>query len=398
MAMITYPLNNVEYTAEDAELYNSTRTSGVYSGNDFSWTLTEQDNSITVGSGLAWIKNADFSGKVVAHKEPETFDFGIAPLSNGRVDVLAIRFSSVENGTSLVIKKGVEDGSFEIPERSTSEGVYELYLFAVRRNAGALQITSSDITDLRDDRDYCGYMTEAVKDGYAPSLMEHNKGADFRFWVGTEEEYEEQKDNLPPNTFCVTTGGPVILKSWQDVDGITDVGWYRFNSGISAGGVNANYAYMRVDGYNEKHATQTLYLIAGGTRHILKRSLITSTWETDWSWVNPPMVLGEEYKTTEKHAGEYVYAKAVRVGVPNGGGTATVTVIDKKVGDSVNIVDVSGSVGEQGNYDYWWTLNDLSISFVDKRPQDKGSITMSVKSKNADIIGGVAIITIKYTK
>lgn len=309
MAMITYPLNNVEYTAEDAELYNSTRTSGVYSGFDFDWSLTGEDNSITVGKGLAWIKNGDFSGKVVAHKEPETFDFGIAPLSNGRVDVLSIRFSSVENGTSLVIKKGVEDGSFEIPERSTSEGVYELYLFAVRRNAGALQITASDITDLRDDRNYCGYMSEAVKDGYAPSLMEHNKGADFRFWVGTEEEYEEQKDNLPPNTFCLTTGGSVILKSWQDVDEITDVGWYRFNGGISAGGVTANYAYMRVDGYNEKQATQTLYLVVGGNRRILRRHLITSVWEKEWAWITPELDNNKEYKTTEQWGGKPVYTQ-----------------------------------------------------------------------------------------
>ena len=29
MSVITYPLNNIEYTASDAELYNCTRTSGV---------------------------------------------------------------------------------------------------------------------------------------------------------------------------------------------------------------------------------------------------------------------------------------------------------------------------------------------------------------------------------
>ena len=35
MAIITYPLNNIEYTAEDAELYHATRTSGVFANDDF---------------------------------------------------------------------------------------------------------------------------------------------------------------------------------------------------------------------------------------------------------------------------------------------------------------------------------------------------------------------------
>jgi hypothetical protein len=48
-------------------------------------------------------------------------------------------------------------------------------------------------------------MQDSVKPGYAPSLMEHNKGDDFRFWVGTKEEYEAKKGTIPANTFCVIT-------------------------------------------------------------------------------------------------------------------------------------------------------------------------------------------------
>nr|DAG75024.1 MAG TPA: hypothetical protein [Caudoviricetes sp.] len=40
MAIITYPLNNIEYTAADAEIYNCTRTSGVYANTDGDYHLS----------------------------------------------------------------------------------------------------------------------------------------------------------------------------------------------------------------------------------------------------------------------------------------------------------------------------------------------------------------------
>lgn len=207
MAMITYPLNNVEYTAEDAELYNATRESGVYSAADFDFSVTGADTSVTVGDGMAWIKNSMFSGKVVAHKGEETFDFGVSDPSYPRIDVLAITFDSLLNETSLVVKKGVPSISPAIPSISKTENKYELYLFSVLRKAGSSVITESDITDLRDNRLYCGYMQDSIKPGYAPSLMEHNKGEDFRFWVGTLAEYEAYVANeqIPKNVFCIIT-------------------------------------------------------------------------------------------------------------------------------------------------------------------------------------------------
>ena len=68
MAIITYPLNNIEYTAEDAELYLATRTSGVFAGDDFSITVPGDGNTVTIGEGIGWIRNSKFSGKVVANK------------------------------------------------------------------------------------------------------------------------------------------------------------------------------------------------------------------------------------------------------------------------------------------------------------------------------------------
>jgi hypothetical protein len=244
MAMVTYPLNNVQYNAEDAELYNAVRMSGVWGGSAFDADVTGNDTIITIGEGLAWIANTKFSGKVVAQKEPVALDLGVADPSYNRIDVIAIQFNSVENKTDIIVKKGVASSSPEIPERSTTESLYELYLYSVLRTAGSSIISKSNITDLRDNREYCGYMQDAIKPGYAPSLMEHNKGEDFRFWKGTKADYEAQKDTISKNTFCVITDDTTeadILAAIERLsvdyiveEGTTNDGWtYRkWNSGI----------------------------------------------------------------------------------------------------------------------------------------------------------------------
>ena len=108
------------------------------------------------------------------------------------------------------------------------------------------------------------------------------------------------------------------LQNWSDVDTLVCNGWYRFNENIIISEKTYNYAYMRVDAYNDKHATQTLYLIADGKRYTLVRHLITGVWETEWSWVAAPMVVDVEYRTTELFTGKPVYTKRTEVVLPKG--------------------------------------------------------------------------------
>lgn len=41
---------------------------------------------------------------------------------------------------------------------------------------------------------------------------------------------------------------------------------------------------------------------------IIKRELENGSWKP-YEWVNPPMVIGQEYRTTKRHNGQTVYAK-----------------------------------------------------------------------------------------
>lgn len=63
----------------------------------------------------------------------------------------------------------------------------------------------------------------------------------------------------------------------------------------------------------------TLKVVSGVSGHVsqITKTLTNGTW-TSLEWANPPMVLGVEYRTTERYNGKPVYAKAVNVGaLPN---------------------------------------------------------------------------------
>lgn len=321
MAMVTYPLNNTEYYAEDAELYNSTRTSGVWSGEDFDFSADGTSTMVSVGEGLAWIKNSKFSGKVVAHKEAEMFDFGVSDPSYSRIDALAIRYDALENKTYLVVKKGTPSSNPEIPQRSTSETEYELFLFSVLRVAGSKTISNSDITDLRDDENYCGYMQNAVQSGYAPSLVERNKNRNFRFWVGSNGEYEEQKNGLPENTFCIVED-EVLSENLGEFQEEADFesAVFKIVSSMKANEQKfvrfllfwlGNWSWFGTliktsDGYAILEAS------SGISSHASKinKTLSNNVWQP-FEWENPPMLEGVEYRTVQKINNKPIYKKLV---------------------------------------------------------------------------------------
>ena len=162
MAFITYPLNNIDYTAEDAELFHCTRTSGIWAEDSFPISVTGADNNVTIGTGIAWINNEKFSGKVTALKTAKVLDLGIADGRYPRIDVIAIQYSANNNATDVIIKKGTPATNPVRPEIVRSGAVYELYIASVYRPAGATAITASNITDLRMDTAVCGLMADSV--------------------------------------------------------------------------------------------------------------------------------------------------------------------------------------------------------------------------------------------
>ena len=162
MAIVTYPLNNVEYHAEDAELFHVTRTSGIYASNSFPCTATGADNTLLIGKGIGWIKNDEFAGKVFAMKESVSINLGLSDPIYPRIDAVSIVFDANKNNTEIVVHRGTASLNPEEPIVNRNSQLYELRLYHVMRTAGSQHITQEDIVDLRMDPKYCGLMADSV--------------------------------------------------------------------------------------------------------------------------------------------------------------------------------------------------------------------------------------------
>ena len=162
MSVITYPLNETTYSAEDAAMYNFAISSGVATGDDFSCSVTGGDNIVTVSPGIGYINPNRFSGLVVGCRDAQEIDLGLPDAAYQRIDVVALQFDVYKNATNIVVKKGTPAVSPAIPPRTTTETVYELYLCSVLRRPAALSVSASDVTDLRMNPEYCGLMANSV--------------------------------------------------------------------------------------------------------------------------------------------------------------------------------------------------------------------------------------------
>lgn len=250
-----------------------------------------------------------------------------------------------------VLPSILSDSGEELPKDPTP-GIYEQildqYAVTVEAADNATQAAWNAVNEVAAAVDALNRAKRELEEGgFITSLKEHNRGYNFKIWLGTEEEYEEIKDTIGDNVLCLTTDGTskadlieemasrdsavidsfndsindevkayglgyAITKPWSEVDSLVSPGWYKFNNDVSFPGVSSTYAYMLVSAYSAptiRHATQTIYLVDGSKRHTLTRHLLNGVWEAEWAWESPPLVADNEYKTTERWNNKAVYTK-----------------------------------------------------------------------------------------
>lgn len=160
--IITYPLNGITYTAEDAESYLCTRTSGVFSSdNHFAISITD-DRQVTISPGLAWINNGDYTGKSVLNTENVVIAVPVADGALDRIDRIVLRFDKAMNRSDLLLLTGSLASSPVAPEISRTELVYDLALYDIRVPAASVNIQIGDITSNLLDETLCGLMRDGV--------------------------------------------------------------------------------------------------------------------------------------------------------------------------------------------------------------------------------------------
>ena len=113
------------------------------------------------------------------------------------------------------------------------------------------------------------------------------------------------------------------------------------------------------------------------------RYAVDGVW-TPWEYVNPPMQLGVEYRTTERYSGKPVYAKAVNIGKLFS--SYDRKEVDHGVSDMEACIECKGLVGQQNLI----PNKDVTSVTVDS--------TTIVIEHNGFSGQPEAVVIIKYTK
>lgn len=117
-------------------------------------------------------------------------------------------------------------------------------------------------------------------------------------------------------------------------------------------------------------------------------------------WLNPPMVTGKEYRTTQRYEGKPVYAKAVNFGaLPNNTyASASVTAISREKVLSIHGFMANDS-GESRPIPYATTYSAPLKGAVDLFARTTGTASIAVVvSTDFDASGWTAMLILRYTK
>ncbi|MGG7163798.1 hypothetical protein [Clostridium ihumii] len=180
------------YKAEDfREYFASFIGNGVFPNTSTNLQVIANSNmTITIKQGKAWINGAIYIN---------TDDY-IVPIVNAdgvlnRIDRVVLRMDTAERKIYSYVKKGTFSSTPVAPTLQRDADAYELALADVKVDKGTISITQANITDLRQNKNYCGIVHGTVEqidvttlfNQYATKLEEKELGfeEDFKQWFET---------------------------------------------------------------------------------------------------------------------------------------------------------------------------------------------------------------------
>ena len=232
-----------------------------------------------------------------------------------------------------------------------------------------LQRSGEEIEDLLDK---AGSATGAVRYDAAQTL--------------TDAQKAQARGNIAaaPDGFGLG-GSATLLTSADNLDALMKSGWFYYNTSNTPQGTLptalASYATLVHVSAAGDTCMQEAYDPTDSTLHgtVLRRtvySLGAGAQIYPWEWVNPPMQLGVEYRTTERYFGKPVYVKVVDCGS---------FVADKTVSWTDTLSEVIGIAGIN--------ISSFRMTFPDSYISgDK------IVLRGSDPWGGNILARVKYTK
>lgn len=124
-------------------------------------------------------------------------------------------------------------------------------------------------------------------------------------------EQARQKIGAAPDGFGLGRSA-VLIDAGDNLNNYTVGGWYQFQKGVQ----NAPFDWgimLIIHGTDYLNDTFQYAFSRYPRNNMAIRQKFGGAWE-EWEWINPPMLPGVEYRTTERWEGKPVYTKLVSLG------------------------------------------------------------------------------------
>lgn len=198
----------------------------------------------------------------------------------------------------------------------------------------------------------------------------------------TQKAQARTNINAAPGGFGLGEVNPDSAEN-NDANTITKTGWYMasINTPTSAWWIIHAITYNSTM-YQFAYANEAASSVLIGS--VLQRSKKAANVDwTPWGWVNPPMHLGIEYRTTERYLTYPVYVKLINLGaMPSAGGTKKISVSDLGIRVPISMDLTWGNAASEN-----FVINNYAPYVA----------SAGFDNANIDIVGGPEADTVHYT-
>lgn len=163
----------------------------------------------------------------------------------------------------------------------------------------------------------------------------------------------------------------------EQINSLCKPGFYYSNKEMTIAGYTTSRWWMEVYAYGEgaTFSTQRITTYYSGKGHTAERHKLSEVWG-EWAWVNPPMILGSEYRTIETHNSKVVWTALFNAGtfVSSSGGLDVHTGIL-----ATSILRYSGECGGFVLPIIWDKSFDNPYTLIPQMYVDSGEIRVILK-------------------
>ena len=176
-----------EYNAEDfAEYFASFIGNGVYAdkASELQVSAYGGNMSVIVSTGSAWI-----NGYYYKNASNKSLTLSVADGALKRTDLIVVRLDLINRRITAEVVEGIPDTQGTVPELTRNTDEWEIALASVSIPANASEISQADITDLRGNSEYCGWVAGLIEQIDTTGIFAQYNSA-FNTW------FNQMKDQL----------------------------------------------------------------------------------------------------------------------------------------------------------------------------------------------------------